>query len=210
MQKQKLKFKLKIIVICLLQAFFVVNLAWAGDSVKGDGHKSQREMLAPRLHLANDTFKLFIAGQTDIQEDISSADSIIGLASANHIYESMEQGLKVLPIAVEIKLQALGLDTAEINQAKEVLVQVAKLYNQMGLSVEHYHNHVHNLITVFGMLRKIEILNLDSKDYKKVAFLAALFHDFHLREKIEKRKGTPAYVEETIRQIADLIGGGDI
>jgi hypothetical protein len=80
----------------------------------------------------------------------------------------------------------------------------------------NYHNHAHNLGVVFAMLTIARRSgSAQNKRDLKIAFLAALLHDFHIRNQLAPGKdargndvvvGKPARVAETLRQVRDLGG----
>ncbi len=122
------------------------------------------------------------------------------------IYDSMDEILLKLPLEILRRLEEIGLDDTDILAAEKLLDLVGKVYESMRLLTKNYHNHVHNLAVTHAMLLLTEDLDMSLED-KKVAFIAALFHDFHVRatSDIKTGIGTPAFVEETLRQLADML-----
>ncbi|MBU1863989.1 MAG: hypothetical protein KKH94_10025 [Candidatus Omnitrophica bacterium] len=114
-------------------------------------------------------------------------------------------------------LHDCGLSEREVVDAISLTKKVEIIYQKMILRDTNYHNHAHNLITVYGALnlakerlRKTGMKPGESnyKQYMKATFMAGLMHDFHIRSKHMKSEtlDRPAYVAETLRQIADLFG----
>ena len=132
---------------------------------------------------------------------------------ATHIFESVSekrngQGMvEKLPGLIFRKLALMGFDEKDLEHAEELIDSIRRIYDRMGLIDANYHNHAHNLSTAFAMLLLIEdIQDTLSKNMKKSVFVAALMHDFHVREKSFNGKQTAALVEETIRELSDMLG----
>lgn len=123
------------------------------------------------------------------------------------IYGSMDDMLEGLTSEIPEKLKERGLNDNDIETARELLHLVEEVYTSMGLLKENYHNHVHNLVATYTMLLFTEDLEMSNEDIK-ATYIAALFHDFHVRDKVDSNtgNGTPAFVEETLRQLADILG----
>jgi hypothetical protein len=123
------------------------------------------------------------------------------------IYDSMDSMLIGLPLAISEKLREMGLGNYDVERAGKLLDLVKEVYSSMDLLTKNYHNHTHNLAVTYTMLLLTKGLDMSVED-KKAAFIAGLFHDFHCRVAIdtETNRGTPAFVEETLRQFADILG----
>jgi CRP-like cAMP-binding protein/GNAT superfamily N-acetyltransferase len=123
------------------------------------------------------------------------------------IYGSMDNMLEGLRLEIPKKLRQADLSDADVGSAEQLLDMVGEVYNSMGLLTKNYHNHVHNLAATYAILLLTGDLNISVED-KKVLFIASLFHDFQVRTSIdeETKRGTPAFLEETLRQFADILG----
>jgi len=181
----------KLITLLLIQVLIGVNNLWAGVN-----------NLAPRMQINGGVlrgFYLAIEGQNR---------SVDNLPDDEIIYDSLEQMRDVLPDAILKKMQQLGFSDNEKKLADRLLKEMNEIYKNMGLVGRHYHNSEHNLGVLYTMLLLVDnFKEVSSSRDKKAVFVAALLHDFHFRIPINDRgKGTAAYVEETINQIADLLG----
>lgn len=118
------------------------------------------------------------------------------------------------PGQIRAILEAQGiLEPEDITLMMNLIENHRKTYESLGLANYNYHDFVHSLIVT-----QVMILNLQAdqkatvRDWK-VGFVAALLHDFHIRDKDKDntKQGTIAYVPETIRQIKRLlnIANGD-
>lgn len=149
----------------------------------------------------------------------------------NKPYPSVDQMYQALPndiVSLIDDIAAKLPDSRVIRSNKDNFLKlmntVAKIYNDpniMGdLTTQNYHNHLHNLVVSMGSLftnSKAELI-YSSRDLIGV-FLAALFHDFHVRAVRPKQGGTatPAWVDETLGkkgtkeggQLKDLFGVGN-
>lgn len=118
--------------------------------------------------------------------------------------------LELLPNLIAEKLRLMGFDDSELANANEMIESLRRIYDRMDLTSKNYHNHTHNLCVTYAMLLLMtDIQEKLSVDIKKAVFVAALLHDFHIREKAFNGKQTAALVEETVRQISDLLGVRD-
>ena len=122
------------------------------------------------------------------------------------VFESMDQMLGGLEQQLPDKLKKIGLSERDVGIAKQCMDLVSKMYKNMDLLTKNYHNHVHNLGVTYAMLLLTEGFDVTEEDIKTV-FIAALFHDFHCRISIDPGtgNGTPAFVEETLRQLSDIL-----
>ena len=122
------------------------------------------------------------------------------------VFESMDQMLRGLEQQLPDKLKKIGLSERDVGIAKQCMDLVSKMYKNMDLLTKNYHNHVHNLGVTYAMLLLTEGFDVTEEDIKTV-FIAALFHDFHCRISIDPGtgNGTPAFVEETLRQLSDIL-----
>ena len=108
------------------------------------------------------------------------------------------------------QLWRAGIESEEeVALAMEIMAAMNNVYTDMGtpegvdLTVEHYHNHVHNLGVTNAMLL---LARGESARDVKLSFMAAMLHDFHVRAALKDEVGTPASVEETMRQVAEMLG----
>ncbi len=129
-------------------------------------------------------------------------------AAEAEIFGDMNSIVEKMPDKITGLLIDHGLNTSELAAAVEVMDSVGEIYKGMGLLTENYHNHAHNLAVTYAMMALSKGENIRDT---KVAFLAALFHDFHERNRTRTRgdgkvTGSPALVDETMLQIADLFG----
>lgn len=113
------------------------------------------------------------------------------------------------PGQIRETLEAQGILQAwEIDLAKNLIEEHGAIYEALGLTKYNYHDFVHSLIVTHVMTLNLQAdQHLTDRDWK-VGFLAALFHDFHIRHKDKKdnpKQGTIAYVPETIRQIKRIL-----
>ncbi|MBZ0166981.1 MAG: hypothetical protein K8I00_09245, partial [Candidatus Omnitrophica bacterium] len=107
--------------------------------------------------------------------------------------------------------------------AMELMSGVSSLYRGMeetnvqgeevNLTTGNYHNDFHNqLVTQASLIWNASAGQISSARDLKVVFLSALLHDFHLRRVLSspdaqgKQWSTPAFVPETVAQVADLFG----
>ena len=138
------------------------------------------------------------------------------------VFKSLEDAKKILPKEILKKMleafsfiekvteeEAKTSFQTELESAEKLIDLIGQVYEKMGLSVENYHNQAHNLAVTFGMMILVKSSAQEVQDVK-VAFLAAILHDFHLRTKIRlneknEEKGTAALVEETMKQIDYLL-----
>lgn len=120
-------------------------------------------------------------------------------------YESLEESYKDLPGRIKRLLENYGFSREEIENAIKLIDLIRTKYEEIGLSTQYYHNHLHTLVVTHNALllasqgRYKEIIK--NKTDIKILFLSALLHDFHIRE-----AGIPAKVDETIRQLRDILG----
>ena len=78
-------------------------------------------------------------------------------------------------------------------QAEHIMLSLRVIYKRMDLVDKNYHNHAHNLAATYGMLLFLENDGTHlTKEMKKAAFLSALLHDFHIREKAAEGLQTAA------------------
>jgi hypothetical protein len=149
--------------------------------------------------------------ERDLAENVSAAQHAAASPS-DHSRETapIERPLKtpeemkqVLPGGILHILQS-HLDTAELNAADELIGLIRGIFRDMGLEEAFYHNHLHNLAVTFGALTLLTKNGyLSPRDFK-VAFLAALLHDFDVRA-----AGTKANVARTLNQLRYIFGTWD-
>ena len=128
--------------------------------------------------------------------------------------QSVADMVERLPGMILTKLADLGMTPAEQQNIRDLMDWIERRYARMVLVTDHYHNHAHTLAVTYAHLLALEGAARDgslTRDDIKVSCLAALLHDFHIRDKYESdgeggTRGTKASVAETIRQVADVLG----
>ncbi len=155
--------------------------------------------------------------------EVRLPDAAMNVANPYSDVQSMYTGLPkdIVKLMVFISqnygfTDSFGME--EQDEVKALMAEVEKIYRKMGLLTENYHNHLHNMSVTYGALLMTAKAGLiKNKEDLLVTFLAALFHDFHVRETEPKEHGQPAsaaYVHETLGvpgsdkggQLRDLFG----
>lgn len=150
--------------------------------------------------------ELALNGLNRKADDAMAASS----SSAMPVLKSKDAMLKLLPGLIASELEKTKLLTSnEIQMVKNFIDTNKEIYKALELLNYNYHDLSHSLAVAFAQLLLIRgEKNLTARDVK-VSFLAALLHDFHIRERNKDgdlETGTPAYAPETIRQLKRILG----
>ncbi|MFQ3676225.1 MAG: hypothetical protein SNJ64_06780, partial [Endomicrobiia bacterium] len=116
-------------------------------------------------------------------------------------YKSLDEAYKDLPRRIKNLLLEFGFTKEEIRVAMSLIGLIRTKYKKINLSTDYYHNHLHTLVVTHNALLLARQSGYSDLRDIKILFLSALLHDFHIRE-----AGTPAKVDETIRQLRDILG----
>ncbi len=167
--------------------------------------KSNLNRIDKPLARAQRDFARFLGEQEILEYDEAGRRLVINgfrPASGARVFDSVESLNRDAPEMILGILADHGLSVSEVEAALGLMEQVGSLYqNSLGSRIL-YHQHYHNLGVAYASLLLAVSNGFDNPRDLKVAFLAGLLHDFHLRE---PDPPASARVSETLLQLRDLL-----